>query len=473
MKNILSKNSIIESNYTSNNGNTLINAVGYLVSHIGPLYENKDQYNMYSQLSLIQTCAYQVNNVKFIPPRENITDNDLIKEAIYHYGGIVTTLHIPDNINEISNVYVDNLTVPNHAVVVIGWDDNYNKQNFENTPPINGAFLVKDSLKNDSYHVSYADVNFGGLYTTLNNNTLPEGLYVNNIAFPFNTEIYDNVYQHAILAYDGYATLDSPDLWINNTYIITDNQYITAVGTYILNKSNYTIKIYKNNEYLQYIQQTLTQKPTQTLQQAEYQAQKTYYKHITYDKTNHNYKLTLKQKTISNHKKLTHALQEKQLQLTRQEQDEETLCHTNNTKTTTLPPTPWNNPLHNMKKDHQKYLTQHQTYHNNPDTITHLHQNNTPRQTILNTQKPDRNIKRQKRSKIHKRPTRTKQLQTKRHNPLPNKIPIQQKRIPNKIQQQIPHHRLLPTNNTKTNNTPRHQRRIPTTTNTNNTNNKQ
>ena len=253
MKNILSKNSIIESNYTSNNGNTLINAVGYLVSHIGPLYENKDQYNMYSQLSLIQTCAYQVNNVKFIPPRENITDNDLIKEAIYHYGGIVTTLHIPDNINEISNVYVDNLTVPNHAVVVIGWDDNYNKQNFENTPPINGAFLVKDSLKNDSYHVSYADVNFGGLYTTLNNNTLPEGLYVNNIAFPFNTEIYDNVYQHAILAYDGYATLDSPDLWINNTYIITDNQYITAVGTYILNKSNYTIKIYKNN-HLEYIQ---------------------------------------------------------------------------------------------------------------------------------------------------------------------------------------------------------------------------
>lgn len=155
---------------------------------------------------------------------------------------------------------------------------------------------------------------------------------------------------------------------------------------------NKAIKIYKNNEYLQYIQQTLTQKPTQTLQQAEYQAQKTYYKHITYDKTNHNYKLTLKQKTISNHKKLTHALQEKQLQLTRQEQDEETLCHTNNTKTTTLPPTPWNNPLHNMKKDHQKYLTQHQTYHNNPDTITHLHQNNTPRQTILNTQKPDRNI---------------------------------------------------------------------------------
>ena len=118
-------------------------------------------------------------------------------------------------------------------------------------------------------------------------------------------------------------------------------------------------------------------------------------KHITYDKTNHNYKLTLKQKTISNHKKLTHALQEKQLQLTRQEQDEETLCHTNNTKTTTLPPTPWNNPLHNMKKDHQKYLTQHQTYHNNPDTITHIQQNQVPRQTILNMQKPDRNIRKE------------------------------------------------------------------------------
>ena len=173
---------------------------------------------------------------------------------------------------------------------------------------------------------------------------------------------------------------------------IKDNQD----QTYTLHHDNKPIKTYHNKQYTTLIKETLQQNPTQTLQQAQYQAQRQYYKHITYDKTNHNYKLTLKQKTISNHKKLTHALQEKQLQLQKKETDEETLCHTNNTKTTTLPPTPWNNPLHNMKKDHQKYLTQHQTYHNNPDTITHLHQNQVPRQTILNTQKPDRNIKKHK-----------------------------------------------------------------------------
>jgi len=162
--------------------------------------------------------------------------------------------------------------------------------------------------------------------------------------------------------------------------------------TYTLQHDNKPIKTYHNKQYTTLIQKTLTNNPEQTLQQAEYQAQRQYYKHITYDKTNHNYKLTLNNKTKSIHKKLQHAIQERNLQTQKTGQDEETLCQKTDTTPQPLPPTPWNNPQHHIKKDHHKYLTQHQTYHNNPDTTTHIHTKNTPRQTIQNIQKPDRNI---------------------------------------------------------------------------------
>ena len=40
----------------------------------------------------------------------------------------------------------------NHVVTVIGWDDNYSKENFKNTPANDGAWLIKDSIKGTGYY---------------------------------------------------------------------------------------------------------------------------------------------------------------------------------------------------------------------------------------------------------------------------------------------------------------------------------
>ena len=39
----------------------------------------------------------------------------------------------------------------NHGIAIVGWDDNYSKYNFVNTPAGNGAWLVKDSQGDDCY----------------------------------------------------------------------------------------------------------------------------------------------------------------------------------------------------------------------------------------------------------------------------------------------------------------------------------
>ena len=175
------------------------------------------------------------------------------------------------------------------------------------------------------------------------------------------------------------------------TYTPETNKPVTTHDK-TLYHDNTAIKTYKNKEYLQLIKEILNTNKELTLQQAEYQAQKTYYQYISYDKTNHNYKITINQKTYSTHKKLTNAIQERNIQTNKTEPEEETLCQNNNTTLEPLPPTPWNNKIHNIPQEHNKYKTRHKTRHNNPDTINLIHQRKTDPTTILNTQKPNRNL---------------------------------------------------------------------------------
>ncbi|MDO5825849.1 MAG: hypothetical protein Q4Q22_05675, partial [Methanosphaera sp.] len=56
-------------------------------------------------------------------------------------------------------------------------------------------------------------------------------------------------------------------------------------------------------------------------------------------------------------------------------------------------------PQNHMTREHGKYQTTKKTLHNNPDTITRIEKQEIPRQTILNAQKPDRNI--HKKRNIH------------------------------------------------------------------------
>lgn len=85
--------------------------------------------------------------------------------------------------------YCYDQTSTNHAVQVIGWDDNYSASNFVATPPGNGAWLMKNSWGNESstlaqngyFWISYYDTSLA------------------DIAFAYDCEgadNYDKIYQY-------------------------------------------------------------------------------------------------------------------------------------------------------------------------------------------------------------------------------------------------------------------------------------
>lgn len=103
----------------------------------------------------IATTLY--DTIEFAKPKTDEAKQETItrmKEHITNYGGIYATIHSPafgsDNYNnETGAIYCDNslFNKTNHAVMIIGWDDNYPISNFnERTRPNQaGAWIIKNS----------------------------------------------------------------------------------------------------------------------------------------------------------------------------------------------------------------------------------------------------------------------------------------------------------------------------------------
>lgn len=157
-------------------------AAGYLVSHgavsSSLLYNAKNSLMElpYMESTKKQT-AYRATDVKFFQKDykedASLTQDSIeqIKKAVYNNGGVAALanwnyLYIKnDTMNTTDSNARQGL---NHAVVIVGWDDDYDKSNFLQKPKNNGAFLVRNSWgTNDHgyYWVSYEDKSIVPTYT--------------------------------------------------------------------------------------------------------------------------------------------------------------------------------------------------------------------------------------------------------------------------------------------------------------------
>lgn len=102
----------------------------------------------------VKTTLYDTVEFPSLTPSEREEVMPSIKQHIVNYGGVYASVHgaaIFSNSynNETGAIYCTSeiLEPRNHAVVIIGWDDNYSKDNFNENhrPEEDGAWIVKNS----------------------------------------------------------------------------------------------------------------------------------------------------------------------------------------------------------------------------------------------------------------------------------------------------------------------------------------
>lgn len=222
-------------------------ALAYLVNWYGPVLESTEPYTIDSTISPLLDSVFHVTNVYAIPGRHNATDNNIVKEAIMKYGGVYASLYM----NEYgSTSYYSGGSYTNHAICIVGWDDNYSRNNFYTTPPGDGAFIIKNSWgtyngDDGYYYVSYYDTSI------LNDSNIAGFTFILN-----DTIVYDNIYQNdygPISYWHSYSARN--ERTDTEEFIINGNESLRAFGTYVSDdNTNYTIHVYVN-DYLVLIQQ--------------------------------------------------------------------------------------------------------------------------------------------------------------------------------------------------------------------------
>lgn len=201
--------------------------MAYLAAWQGPVYEKDDPYGDGATDESLSPVKH-VQEIRIIDGK----DYQGIKEAVFKYGGVQTSLYSNISSSKGNSKYFNKDTnaycymgseKPNHDVVIIGWDDNYPKENFNVDLEGDGAFICQNSWGNEFgddgfFYVSYYDTNIG------THNEVYTGVE--------NTDNYDYIYQSDLCGWVGKMGYDKEDMYGANVFTATSDQNIKAASFY-------------------------------------------------------------------------------------------------------------------------------------------------------------------------------------------------------------------------------------------------
>lgn len=236
-------------------GGFMIMVLAYLARWSGPVNESDDPYNPNSGISPERlTPIKHVQEAVFIPNRESPLDNDQFKQAIMNYGAVCTAMCWDNSYYNPAtySYYLNKYQSLNHAISLVGWDDNYDKNNFRIPAPGNGAFIVRNSWGTDwpsddgYFYMSYYDLLLG--------NTYDDPYYSANIAF-MNAESpnnYKQIYQYdpfGLVSDISSSTTGCSTAEFMNVFNATSSNPLTAASFYALAPhTSYQIYTIVNNQ---------------------------------------------------------------------------------------------------------------------------------------------------------------------------------------------------------------------------------
>jgi C1A family cysteine protease/uncharacterized protein YjdB len=234
-------------------------STAYLARWGGPFNESDDPYRA-SSTNSTSTGPIQkhVQNILWIPARNNSTDNTAIKNAVYQHGAVSASFYVGGiNLKKIDDNVTDTYfcqktpDMVNHAIDIVGWDDNFSRNNFcdydtgNSIPSGDGAFIIKNSWgdefgENGYFYISYYDrtlaYEISGVYYGAED-----------------TSNFSDVYQYDPLGYTSdtkFATtlIDGNYEWMANVFTAdTNGENLSAVSFYTLQPStSYNVYVCSN-----------------------------------------------------------------------------------------------------------------------------------------------------------------------------------------------------------------------------------
>ena len=234
----------------SNEGGGCIRGASYLIGWYGPILEEYDVYDEVGKLSPdITSLDYDIIHVQdliFIP-KDMENNNSELKLAILKYGAVGGCYYAEYGTEgfydtQRASQYTNESRATNHVIAIVGWDDNYSKDNFLITPQGDGAWIIKNS-----WGTEFGDG--GYLYLSYYDKTFLSQTNIDDFAMAVvleNTIPYNKNYQHDY-TWDGeFAPVSVP---YANKFNAEDDDLLAAVGTYFeTGGENYTVMISVNGE---------------------------------------------------------------------------------------------------------------------------------------------------------------------------------------------------------------------------------
>ena len=228
-------------------------SMAYLLAWQGPVLESEDPYGDGYSPDGLKPCLH-VQDIQILPAK----DYEAIKQAVYRYGGVQSSLYTSMRNYQSESVYYNRTTnsycyigdeKPNHDSVIIGWDDNYSKDNFNMGLEGDGAFICTNSWGEDFgdqgyFYVSYYDTNIG----------------VHNIVYTGVEPVdnYDHNYQSDLCGWVGQIGYGRDSAWFANAYTAGKGENLEAAGFYATDQ---------NTDYELYVARHLGEKADQTFGQ--------------------------------------------------------------------------------------------------------------------------------------------------------------------------------------------------------------